>query len=135
MTSFPSHRLQPARLSVTADAIRTYAELTDDFNPLHLDSAFAAKTPMGRVIAHGTMSLCLLWQCLHKNFDATRLAQSHLDIRFLKPVFIGETLHASGELAPGTLEASESPAPRGWRVWVRGDDDQDRLAGVLHIPG
>lgn len=124
--------LVPAMLSITAQSIRTYAELTDDFNPLHLDSKFAATTPMGRVIAHGTLSMCLLWQCLHRNFQAAMLAEIQLDIRFLKPVFIGDTLTASGERIASDQDA-ESDSAAGWRVWVRGDDGQDRIAGELRI--
>jgi len=37
-------------------AILAYAEITGDFNPIHVDPAFAATTAMGGVIAHGTLS-------------------------------------------------------------------------------
>ena len=64
----PSTALKSCRLTVTESVIRAYAELTNDFNPIHLDAEFAAATPMRRPIAHGTISLCLMWQCLGKNF-------------------------------------------------------------------
>lgn len=115
--------LQTASLRVEADVIRAYAELTQDFNPIHLDPDFAAKTPMGGVIAHGTMSLCLLWQALERSFGAEALASLALDVRFVKPVRIGETLTAGGRLqaeAPGTFD-----------VWVRGDDGTDRVVGTV----
>jgi len=39
--------LKPVRLAVSADAIKAYAGITGDFNPIHVDPEFAAKTPMG----------------------------------------------------------------------------------------
>ena len=52
--------LQEISLRADRQAILAYAELTGDFNPIHVDPEFAAKTPMGGVIAHGTLSLNLI---------------------------------------------------------------------------
>ena len=41
---------------VTEDRIRLFAEASDDFNPVHLDEAFAAKTAYRGRIAHGLLS-------------------------------------------------------------------------------
>lgn len=120
------HSLQTASLQVTEGAIRSYAELTDDFNPIHVDAAFAAQTPMGRPIAHGTMSLCLLWQCLGKNFSAAELTALDLEVRFVKPVYIGDEVTAGGE--------SDAAAHGLWKVWVRGQDGSDRIVGTVQLP-
>ena len=119
------NQLTPAELTVSMDAIRAYGELTDDFNPIHIDPEFAATTPMGGVIAHGTMSICLLWQAVFRSFPATVFDDLDLDIRFVKPVRVGELLSAGGERQPDGSYA----------VWVRGPDGADRLAGQLRISG
>lgn len=115
--------LRTATLTVTEAAIHAYAELTDDFNPIHLDAQFAATTPMGRQIAHGTMSLCLLWQWVGLNFPARTLGELHLDARFVKPVHIGDRLVASGDPDPDV--------PGQWRIRVRAQDGADRVIGTL----
>ena len=117
--------LRHCSLAITAEAIRAYAELTDDFNPLHLDEEFAAQTPMGRVIAHGTLSLCLIWQCVHRSFDPGVFNTLKLDVRFVKPVFIGDVLSAGGQ--------PRADAPQCWDVWVRGADGADRVVGELRL--
>ena len=43
-------------IHVTEDRIRLFAEASDDFNPVHLDEAFAAKTAYRGRIAHGLLS-------------------------------------------------------------------------------
>ncbi len=117
--------LQQATLKVDSAAIRAYAELTNDFNPIHLDPVFAAGTPMGGVIAHGTMSICLLWQALFRTFGACAFEALELDIRFVKPVREGETLVAGGQ--PNADDAGV------YDVWVRGDDGSDRVAGTVRL--
>lgn len=44
------------RVLVTEDRIRLFAEASDDFNPVHLDEAFASKTAYRGRIAHGLLS-------------------------------------------------------------------------------
>lgn len=48
--------LSPPRAITQAD-IQTFAELTGDFNPIHVDPEYAATTPFGRTIAHGILTL------------------------------------------------------------------------------
>ncbi|MFC7378485.1 MaoC family dehydratase [Brevundimonas sp. GCM10030266] len=43
-------------ITATEDRIRLFAEASDDFNPVHLDEAFAAKTAYRGRIAHGLLS-------------------------------------------------------------------------------
>ena len=40
---------------ITQDGIERYAEASGDFNPIHVDPDFAAKSQFGRTIAHGMM--------------------------------------------------------------------------------
>ena len=117
--------LPQTTLQVTSEAIRAYAELTQDFNPLHLDPAFAATTPMQTVIAHGTLSINLIWQSVTAAFGEAALEGAELEIRFLRPVGIGETLVAGGHRSTG--------APGRYDVWVRGSDQADRITGTVTI--
>ena len=117
--------LRQCSLVVSDENIRTYAELTNDFNPLHVDADFAAKTSMGRQIAHGTMSLCLLLKCFQRNLGDAALSTLDMDVRFVKPIFIGDEVHAGGEAVMGQAGT--------WNVWVRGADGVDRIVGTALV--
>jgi len=82
----------PVSLHVDMQAIRDYAEVTGDYNPIHLDPEFAAKTPMGGVIAHGTLSMNLIWRHIELNHGRAALQGAQLDIKFVAPVRVGDTL-------------------------------------------
>ncbi len=118
--------LVPLSLQVTQDAIMLYAAITDDFNPIHCDPEFAARTPMAGVIAHGTMSMNLIWQSLSKTFDAATLAGATLQIRFIKPVRLGNRVESGGALDP--------EQPGRYKVWVRtGEPGTEVIAGTVTL--
>lgn len=119
--------LEPVTLQVDMPAILAYAEITGDFNPLHVDPVFAAATPMGGVIAHGTLSMNLVWQSLARSFGPQALAGSRLELRFARPVRAGDTVQAGG------TESAEAPGR--FEVWVRNQDGVAVIEGIATVPG
>jgi len=112
-------------LTVSMDSIRKYAEITDDYNPLHLDEAFAAKTPMKGVIAHGTMSLSLIWQSLTATFGIEHIKDISVTIRFKKPVRPGDSLTARGTQIDGN--------PNSYEVWVENQKGDRVIEGKAEV--
>jgi len=112
-------------LHVDQATVRTYAEMTQDFNPLHLDPEFAARTSMGSVIAHGTMSLNLVFLSLLEALGQDALVDAEIDIRFVKPVRLGETITSGGRLLEGPDAIYE--------VWVQGPEGDKRLGGQVAL--
>lgn len=47
-------------MTIDADVVRKFAEVTGDYNPLHFEEGFAAKTRFGRLIAQGGLATGLL---------------------------------------------------------------------------
>jgi 3-hydroxybutyryl-CoA dehydratase len=94
VTSQPT--LKEIVLLIDAQGIRRYAELTNDFNPIHVDPEFAARSGMGGVIAHGTLSLNLIWQSLAATVGVQEIQHLDLKVRFKAPARIGDRLAAGG---------------------------------------
>ncbi len=46
--------------TVTMDDVKIFADLTGDFNPLHFDESFAAKTKFKRLIVQGGLTTGLV---------------------------------------------------------------------------
>jgi 3-hydroxybutyryl-CoA dehydratase len=89
-------QLKASTRHVDFDTIMAYAAVTNDYNPIHVDKAFAAKSPMGGIIAHGTMSVALIWQALRNTLGADALNRVHLEIATDKSV---AQLHAEARWA------------------------------------
>ena len=105
--------LTEAGLDVTREAIGLYARITNDMNPIHIDEAFAATTPMGGVIAHGTMGMALIWQSVVRSLGEDAILGADLTVNFNRPARPGDRLTAGGAILEGerlgyTLEVANS---------------------------
>ena len=89
--------LGPLLLVSSHAAAMAYGELTADFNPIHCDPDFAAKSPFGRAICHGTMGLNLAIEAAERTL-APAYAVRDVKIRFSRPAPVGETLTAGATL-------------------------------------
>jgi len=80
--------------------IYLFAGITGDLSPNHVDREFMRKTSYGRRIAHGslligfmsTASTMILEKYPAADDDATPVSLGYDRIRFLKPVFINDTI-------------------------------------------
>ncbi len=87
--SFSTSRL------VTDELIRKFAEVSGDYNPIHLDEEFAKTTRFGRRIAHGMLSGAFISAVLGYEFKERKIVYLSQTMRFTAPVFIDDTVTAT----------------------------------------
>jgi 3-hydroxybutyryl-CoA dehydratase len=68
------------------------ARLIGDFNPLHVDEAFAARSRFGGRILHGVITSALMGAEFGMVYRGTAIGYLEHNARFLAPVMIGDTL-------------------------------------------
>ena len=78
--------------------ILIFSELSQDKNPIHLDSNFASKTNFGRQIVHGMLIASLFSGLLGEKLPGKGTIYLGQTITFIKPVFINEEVTASVEI-------------------------------------
>ena len=78
--------------------ILIFSELSNDKNPIHLDSNFASKTNFGRKIVHGMLISSLFSGLLGEKLPGKGTIYLGQTITFIKPVFINEEVTASVEI-------------------------------------
>ena len=83
---------------ITQEKIKLYAEASGDFNPIHVDESFAAKTPLGGTIAHGMLNLAYVSEMMTMAFGRSWLSGGKLRARFKEPARPGDTLTISGKI-------------------------------------
>jgi len=80
---------------ITDEVVRAFAELSGDFNPIHLDEEFAAKTRFGKRIAHGMISGALISAVLGYEFKERKVVYLSQTMKFIAPVFLDDTVTAT----------------------------------------
>jgi len=87
--------------TVTAADVERFAELTGDFDPLHLDEEFCRTTPYGRRIAHGALIIGYMSSAsslMTQGMDRAVASLGYDRIRLVAPVFIGDTVTTAYEI-------------------------------------
>jgi 3-hydroxybutyryl-CoA dehydratase len=108
MTDIPLQIGAKARFSKTVSESDVYlfAGITGDFAPNHVDAAAMAKTAFGARIAHGALIVGFMSRASSLVFDgapaaddgATPVSLGYDRVRFLAPVFFGDTITVSYEI-------------------------------------
>lgn len=86
-------------LTLTADHIRLFAEISGDHNPLHFDEAFAARTKFGRLVVQGGLTTGLLHALVAMDMPGPGTVFLSQNWKFTAPVYIGDTITAEAEVA------------------------------------
>jgi 3-hydroxybutyryl-CoA dehydratase len=82
------------RKEVTDELIRKFADVSGDYNPIHLDEEFAAKTRFGKRIAHGMLGASFISAVLGYKLSENKIVYLSQSLKFTAPVFIGDTVTA-----------------------------------------
>jgi 3-hydroxybutyryl-CoA dehydratase len=109
--------------TVTEADITNFAGFSGDFNPIHVDQAYAATTPFRRPIAHG-FGVFSIASGLGVSSPPVRTI-ALLAVRewgFILPVFIGDTIRVRSRAVEKTLRGR---GKRGEIIWHRAIMNQD----------
>ena len=71
---------------ISEDDVLTFARITGDDNPIHVDAEYAEGTRFGHRIVHGVLLLGLISKVLGRDFPGSGSVAVSISCRFLRPV-------------------------------------------------
>jgi len=103
-TSYKFEEIQVGQKStlsktITAADIQTYAEVSEDRNPIHLDEEFAKNSMFKERIAHGMLTAGFFSAILGTQLPGVNTIYLKQTLEFTAPVRIGDTITAEVEVA------------------------------------
>ena len=87
--------------TVSESDVYLFAGLTGDFDPNHVDEEYCRKTSLGHRVAHGALIVGYASAAstrILQDFERPMVSVGYDRIRFLKPVFFGDTLTIDYEI-------------------------------------
>lgn len=102
--------------TITETDFVVHAGHSGDFFPHHMDAEFMKTTPYGQRIAHGTMVFTIGVGLTATIINPVSVSYGYDRLRFVKPVFIGDTVTSRVEIV--ALEPMDN-RPRHGRVVER----------------
>ena len=120
--------------TVSESDVYQFAGITGDFSPNHINKVYMENSSFGRLMAHGallvgfmsTVSTIAIAHC--READETPVAVGYDKIRFLKPVFLGDTVTTTYTFSSIDREKRKSKA----KIQVKNQNDQ-LVAVAEHI--
>lgn len=85
-------------ITLTAEHVRAYAEMTGDYNPLHFDEDFTSKTKFKNLVVQGGLTTGLLHALVAMDMPGPGTVFLSQNWKFTAPVFIGDTITAEAEI-------------------------------------
>jgi 3-hydroxybutyryl-CoA dehydratase len=83
--------------NVSADRVKRYAEVSNDFNPIHLDEKVAKKAGFDQQIVHGMLTMSYASRLLSPYLNADLLVHPMI-VTFRAPLLVGEGVEINGEV-------------------------------------
>ena len=98
--------------TVSEADVYLFAGITGDFHPNHTNEEYAKKTQLGRRVAHGALMVGYAAACAAQAANKHRnpgSASFRYDIKFVSPVYIGDTIKVSCIVGDNNYEKFEIP--------------------------
>jgi len=98
VTYFEDYEIGSSRTTsgrtITETDFVVHAGHTGDFFPHHMDAEFMKGTPFGQRIAHGTLVFSIGVGLTASVINPVAFSYGYDRLRFIKPVFINDTIHS-----------------------------------------
>ena len=79
---------------VTGEDIRKMADISGNYNLIHIDEEYAKRTVFGKVIAHGIFGVGMISALLGNTLPGDGTIILSEEFRFLKPIYAGDYITA-----------------------------------------
>lgn len=80
------------RHTITIEDVQAFADLTGDYNPLHLNADFAKETSFKKPVVYGMLSASFISTLIGMKIPGPGALWTSQTLQFLKQVFVGDTL-------------------------------------------
>jgi acyl dehydratase len=91
--------------TITETDVVMHAGQTGDFFPHHMDAEWTRTQPFGQRIAHGTLVMSVAVGMTAGDINPQAMSYGYDRVRFIKPVFINDTITVTAEITEKTDHA------------------------------
>ncbi|HTF16483.1 MAG TPA: MaoC/PaaZ C-terminal domain-containing protein [Chryseolinea sp.] len=81
---------------VSRDDMARFADVSGDFNPLHVDDSFARSKGFEGVVVYGALIIAKVSQLIGMQLPGRDAVWMSVALDFLKPLYIGQQAHVEG---------------------------------------
>ena len=117
------------QVTVTADMLKQFCQLTGDVNPLHTNEEFAKEKGYVSNVAYGMLTASFLSTLAGVYLPGERSLIHSVESKFVKPVYVGDTLTVSGQVT----ECNEMFAVFTMKTVITNQNGEKVLRGKMQV--
>lgn len=119
--------------SFTQEQVNEFCKISGDFNPLHWDEVFAARTPFKKPIIHGALIASVFSRVMGMEFPGSGSVYLKQVSEFKRPLFVGQSYQAKFEV--DSINEGKHTAEIKTQVYEleRGKLMVDGIASIMHV--
>lgn len=87
------------KVVVAESMLNKFAELSGDYNPLHMDEDYAKTTSFKRRVCHGSLLASFFSQLIGMHIPGKNALYLSQSIKFISPCFIGDEVTVEGTVS------------------------------------
>ncbi|MDP9202136.1 MAG: SDR family oxidoreductase [Gemmatimonadota bacterium] len=91
--------------TIVADDVASFAALTGDYNPLHVDPDYASTTEFGKPVVHGMLSASFISTLIGMLLPGPGALWTSQTLQFRAPAFVGDTITVRGVVKQKSIGA------------------------------
>jgi 3-hydroxybutyryl-CoA dehydratase len=96
--SIHENTVYSTKLVITEELLKAFGELSGDYNPLHIDDAYAKEKGFTGKVAYGNILGLLISQLVGMNLWSKEVMLISQKINFNKPIYTGNFIELTGKI-------------------------------------
>ena len=92
------HQKKQFKVIITEEMIDKFANISGDFNPLHMDEIYASKTPFKHRVCHGLLLTSFFSRLIGMHLPGKKSLYVSQSLKFISPAFISDEILVEGEI-------------------------------------
>ena len=89
---------------MTFEMVKNFSQISEDYNPVHLDKEYAAKSRYKKQIIHGMMATSLFSGLFGTKLPGEGCVYKSQNVKFKRPIYIGDIVKAKVEVKYISIE-------------------------------
>ena len=117
------------QIVVDEELVENFAKVSGDFNPLHMNEAYAIETKFGRRICHGMLLASFFSRLVGMHLPGINALYFSQNLNFVNPCYIGDNVTVYGEV----IDKSEATRIIKLKTMVKNEQEKLLDEGTAQI--
>ena len=116
-------------VSIDEELTKKFANISGDFNPLHMDEKYAKETKFEKRVVHGMLLASFFSKLVGMYLPGKNALYFSQNINFVKPCFIGDKITVEGEI----IDKSEATRIIKLKTSIKNQEEEALVEGTSQV--